>query len=390
LRGLPLLEDLPDLDGRKVLVRVDFNVPLEEPTPGRRVVADDFRIRAALETLEWLKARGAHVTACSHLGRPNGQVCPEWDMAPVRERLAELCPGVELEDNLRFDPGEKADDPAFVRRLAQGFDAYVNEAFGVAHRAHASVVGPPAFLPSAAGRQLAREVEVLGGLLLDARRPFVGVVGGAKVGDKLGVLRALSRKVDVLVVGGAMAFTFLAALGHDVGASILDSSHIDDCRRLLHSGVQVVLPVDVLALEPGGTFGPCLDGPRGDSKILGTDLPEGWSGLDIGPETADLFGGVIASAGTVLWNGPMGAFEDDRFAHGTRRVAEAVAECPGFTVVGGGDSVSALDHMGLADRVDFLSTGGGASLKFIEDGDLAGLAALRAAPNAPGHVAHRA
>ncbi len=389
LRGLPLLEDLPDVNGMKVLVRVDFNVPLEERTPGCPLVADDFRIRAALPTLEWLKGHGAHVTAFSHLGRPDGTVRPEWDMAPVRARLDALCPGVELGENLRFEPGEKANDPDFVHKLTDGFDAYVNEAFGVAHRAHASVVGPPAFLPSAAGRQVAREVEVLGGILLDAKRPFVAVVGGAKVGDKLGVLRALARKVDALVVGGAMAFTFLAALGHDVGASIVDTTRIDECRRLLHSGVPVVLPVDVVALEPGGAFGACVEGPRGDTKVLGSDLPDGWSGLDIGPESADAFAGVIRGAGTVLWNGPMGAFEDDRFAAGTRRVAEAVAECPGFTVVGGGDSASALEHMGLVDRIDFLSTGGGASLRFIEHGDLPGLAALRAAPNAPGHLADR-
>ena len=384
LRGLPLLEDLPDVDGREVLVRVDFNVPLEEDAAGGRVVSDDFRIRAALPTLEWLRERGARVTACSHLGRPDGAPDPAWSMDPVREHLAELCPGVALTENLRFDPGEKANDPAFVRGLVEGFDAYVNEAFGVAHRAHASVVGPPAFLPSAAGRQVAREVEVLGGLLLDAARPFVAVVGGAKVGDKLGVLRALTRKVDVLVVGGAMAFTFLAALGHDVGASIVDMGLVEECRRLLHGKVPILLPADVLALEPGGVFGVCLDGPRGDTKVLGRDIPDGWTGLDIGPETAESFAEVIATAGTVLWNGPMGAFEDDRFASGTRRVAEAVAACPGFTVVGGGDSASALEHLGMAGKVDFLSTGGGASLQFIEHGDLPGLAALRGASNAPG------
>ena len=385
LRGLPLLEDLPDVDGRKVLVRVDFNVPLEDSAGGERLVSDDFRIRAALPTLRWLCDQGAQVTCCSHLGRPEGAPDPEWAMDPVRERLDELCPGVSLTENLRFYPGEKANEPSFVHQLVEGFDAYVNEAFGVAHRAHASVVGPPALLPSAAGRQVAREVEVLGGLLLDAARPFVAVVGGSKVGDKLGVLRALSRKVDVLVVGGAMAFTFLAALGHEVGASIADLSLIEECRRLLHGPVPVILPADVVALEPGGVFGACVEGPRGDTKVLGRDIPDGWMGLDIGPESADAFAEVIGSAGTVLWNGPMGAFEDDRFATGTRRVAQAVASCPGFTVVGGGDSASALDHLGMADRVDFLSTGGGASLQFIEHGDLPGLAALRAASNAPAH-----
>jgi phosphoglycerate kinase len=386
LRGLPLLEDLPDVRGRRVLVRVDFNVPLADVAGGGRVVSDDFRIRSSLPTLQWLREHGARVTACSHLGRPEGAPCPEWTMEPVRERLGQLCPGIELAENLRFDPGEKANDPAFVHRLVEGFDAYVNDAFGVAHRSHGSVVGPPALLPSAAGRRMAREVEVLGGLLLGAARPFVAVVGGAKVGDKLGVLRTLTRKVDVLVVGGAMAFTFLAALGHDVGTSIVEVDRVEECLRLLHTGVPVILPADVVALEPGGSFGAGASGPRGDTKVLGRDLPDGWTGLDIGPESADAFAQAIATAGTVLWNGPMGAFEDDRFAEGTRRVAQAVADCPGFTVVGGGHSASALEHLGLAERVDFLSTGGGASLQFIEHGDLPALAALRAACNAPGRA----
>ena len=325
------------------------------------------------------------MTACSHLGRPDGSPLDKWSMAPVRERLAEVCPGVELLENLRFDPGEKANDPRFVERLIAGFDAYVDGAFGVAHRAHASVVGPPALLPSAAGRELAREVEVLESVLMHADRPFVAVVGGAKVADKIGVLRTLTRKVDTLVVGGAMAFTFLAALGHDVGASLVDVSHLEDCRRLLHSGAQIHLPADVVALEPGGIVGPCAEGPRGSTKVLGRDLPDGWAGLDIGPESADSFADIIATARTVLWNGPMGAFEDDRFAAGTRRVAEAVAASSAFTVVGGGDSARALEELGIVDQVNFVSTGGGASLNFLEHGDLPGLAALRAAPNAPGH-----
>jgi phosphoglycerate kinase len=372
-----------------VLVRTDFNVPLGECADGSREVADDFRIRAALPTLSWLLEQGAEVTACSHLGRPAGAPTDEWSMEPVRRRLDELCPGVSLLENLRFDPGEKANDPVFVEHLTHGFDEYVDEAFGVAHRAHASVVGPPAVLPSAAGREMAREVEVLGGLLVHAERPFVAVVGGAKVADKIGVLRTLARKVDTLVVGGAMAFTFLAAMGHEVGSSLLDVEHIDECRRLLHGGAKIRLPVDVVALEPGGAFGACVDGPRGSTKVLGRDLPDGWMGLDIGPETADAFAETIATARTVLWNGPMGAFEDDRFCEGTRRVAEAVAESDAFTVVGGGDSARALEMLGVVDRVDFLSTGGGASLRFIEHGDLPGLAALRAASNAPGHTGAR-
>ena len=217
LRGIPLLEDLPAVDGKRVLVRVDFNVPLHIGVRGRATVADDFRITAALPTLRWLQDEGAEVVAGSHLGRPGGAPDPRWEMDPVRERLQALCPGVELTENLRFDPGEKANDPAFVQRLIAGFDAYVDEAFGAAHRAHASIVGPPQFLPSAAGLRFAKEIEVLGGILEQPARPFVAVVGGAKVADKLEVLKVLATKVDTLVVGGGMAFTFLAARGQSVG-----------------------------------------------------------------------------------------------------------------------------------------------------------------------------
>jgi len=386
LRGIPLLEDLPDLDGKRVLVRVDFNVPLHIGVRGKATVADDFRITAALPTLRWLQDEGAEVVAASHLGRPPGAPDPRWEMDPVRERLQVLCPGIGLTENLRFDPGEKANDPAFVQRLIRGFDAYVDEAFGAAHRAHASIVGPPQFLPSAAGLRFAKEVEVLGGLLENPPRPFVAVVGGAKVADKLDVLKVLATKVDTLVVGGGMAFTFLAARGQHVGSSLFDEAHLQECRELLGSGVQILLPTDTRALEPGGTFGPPSDGhgPRGSVKVIEGDLPDGWTGLDIGPDTAATFAEVVAGAGTVLWNGPLGAFEDRRFAGGTRIVAEAVAHSPGFTVVGGGDSVSALDELGLADKVDFVSTGGGASLSFIEtEGHLPGVDALRQAPNAP-------
>jgi len=387
LAGLPLLEDLPDLDGRRVLVRTDYNVPLHD-AGGRTVVADDFRIRASVPTLEWLLERGARVTVCSHLGRPKGAPDERWSMAPVADRLAELCPGVELAGNLRFDPGEEANDPAFVARLVDGHDAYVNEAFGVAHRAHASVVGPPRRLPSAAGRLLAREVEVLGGLLDAPARPFVVVLGGAKVADKLGVVRSLAARADVVAVGGAMAFTFLAALGHHVGASLVDPDHLEDCRALLESGTTpILLPTDVVALEPGGRgLGSApvgVDRPA-DTKVLGAHIPDGWQGLDIGPETARAFSEAVSAAGTVFWNGPLGAFEDERFAEGTHTVAEAVAACAGYTVVGGGDSVSAIDHLGLAEHIDFVSTGGGASLELLEHGDLPALAALRGAPNAPG------
>jgi phosphoglycerate kinase len=380
------LEDLPDIEGRRVLVRVDFNVPLHIGIDGRATVADDFRITAALPTLRWLQDRGAEVVACSHLGRPAATRDPRWEMDPVRERLSALCPGVELGENLRFSAGEKANDPEFVATLIEGFDAYVNEAFGVAHRRHASIVGPPQFLPSAAGLRLAREVLVLGGILACPARPFVAVVGGAKVADKIEVLKALAPKVDTLIVGGGMAFTFLAAQGHRVGSSLLDPDHIADCRALLDSGLDIRLPTDIRALEPGGTFGPQFGGigPRGGVKVIEQDLTDGWTGLDIGPESAAAFADVVRHAGTVLWNGPMGAFEDQRFAAGTREVAEAVAQCEGFSVVGGGDSASALDELHLCEKVDFLSTGGGASLAFIErGGDLPALEALRHAPNAP-------
>ncbi len=386
LHGLPLLEDLPDIEGRRVLVRVDFNVPLHIGIDGRATVADGFRITAALPTLHWLLDRGAEVMACSHLGRPAAARDPRWEMDPVRERLNALCPGIELGENLRFFAGEKANDPEFVATLIEGFDAYVNEAFGVAHRSHASIVGPPQFLPSAAGLRLAREVEVLGGILACPARPFVAVVGGAKVADKIEVLKALAPKVDTLIVGGGMAFTFLAAQGHRVGSSLLDPDHIADCRALLDSGLDILLPTDIRALEPGGTFGPQSGGigPRGGVKVIEKDLPDGWTGLDIGPESAAAFAAAVRPAGTVLWNGPMGAFEDQRFAAGTAEVAEAVAQCEGFSVVGGGDSASALDELHLCEKVDFLSTGGGASLAFIErGGDLPALEALRHAPNAP-------
>jgi len=384
LAGLPLLEDLPELDGRRVLVRVDFNVPLG-PDPGGdgTVVTDDFRIRSALPTLSWLKDHGAKITACTHLGRPKGVVDPHFDVAPVRDRLAELAPGVELLENLRFDPGEEDNDPGFVDRLVGGFDAYVNDAFGASHRSHGSIVGPPARLPSAAGRLLAKEVEVLGGLLMAPARPFVTLVGGSKVGDKLGVLRVLLDLVDHMAVGGGMAFTFLAGQGHAVGASLLDAGRIDSCARLLEqAGDRIILPTDLVALGPGGTVGRHTAG-TGDVRMIGTDVPRGWRGVDIGPETAGAFADVVAGAGTVFWNGPMGVFEDERFAAGTRTVARAVAESRAFTVVGGGDSVAALDELDLASQVGYVSTGGGASLELLEHGDLPGLEALRHAPNAP-------
>lgn len=373
--SVPTLESLGDVSGRRVLLRADFNVPIA----GGRIV-DDFRIRAALPTIDWLTSRGAVVTACTHLGRPKGAPDPAFTVEPVRERLAELAPGVTLLENLRFDPGETADDPGFVQRLIEGQDLFVNDAFGASHRAHASIVGPPRFLPSAAGRLLEREVEVLVPLRTRPDRPFVVVLGGSKVSDKLGVIDALSKVADALIIGGGMCFTFLAAQGHQVGSSLLEPDQIETCRRLLDSDVEIHIPHDVTALGPGGRIGDPAAG--GEVRQMGADLPEGWMGLDIGPGSAAEFAEIIAEARTVFWNGPMGVFEDPRFAAGTRVVAETMADARGFTVVGGGDSAAALDAFGLADRVDHVSTGGGASLELLENGDLPGLAALRGASNA--------
>jgi phosphoglycerate kinase len=374
--GVPILEDLGDVAGKRVLLRGDFNVPLDD----HGEITDDLRIRAALPTIEWLQSRGAHVTACSHLGRPKGAPDPRYDMRPVKERLDELAPGCDLLENLRFSPGETGNDPAFVDQLVAGQDLYVNDAFGVSHRAHASVVGPPARLPSAAGRTLAREIEVLLDLRTHPARPFVAVLGGSKVSDKLGVIRALLDIVDELIIGGGMCFTFLAAQGHPVGDSLFEPDQVDTCRELLATGAKLHLPSDVTALGPGGEIGHPEAG--GEVRQLGTSVPAGWKGLDIGPGTAADFCDVIAEARTLLWNGPMGVFEDDRFAAGTRTVAEAVAACRGFTVVGGGDSAAALAKFGLQGEVDHVSTGGGASLELLEQGDLPGIAALRGAPNA--------
>ena len=368
---VPRLEDLGPLEDRSVLVRVDFNVPLTADAE----IADDLRIRAALPTLRWLRSQGATVTACTHLGRPRGSPDPRYSVEPVRQRLAELAPGVELLENLRFDPGETANDPAFVERLVVGNDAYVNDAFGASHRAHASIVGPPRRLPSAAGRLLAREVEVLGGLRDGSRRPFVAVLGGAKVSDKLGVIDALLQMVDALVIGGAMCFTFLKARGHRVGASLCENSMVERCRGFLDGDTPIHLPYDLTALGPGGMPGD--PGAGGEVRQVGADVPDGWMGVDIGPGSAAAFGDVIHEAGTVLWNGPMGVFEDPRFGGGTGAVAAAMAETRAFTVVGGGDSAAAVRRFGVERDMDHVSTGGGASLELIEKGDLPGLAALR-------------
>jgi phosphoglycerate kinase len=371
--GVAELEDLGDVAGKRVLVRCDFNVPMS-----KGVITDDLRIRAALPTLHWLTGRRAVVTACSHLGRPKGAPDPRYAMDAVRARLAELAPGVALLENLRFDAGEEGNSDAFVAHLVEGQDLYVNDAFGAAHRAHASIVGPPRLLPSAAGRLLAKEVEVLGGLLHDPRRPFVAVLGGSKVSDKLQVIDALLGRCDTLIVGGGMCFTFLAARGNQIGGSLFEPDMVDTCRALLErAGDRIVLPHDLTALSPEGGFGADPAARSGEVRQAGVNLPPGWKGLDIGPGTAAAFGDIIGEARTVFWNGPMGVFEDDRFAAGTRHIAHSIAEARGFTVVGGGDSAAALAQFGLDREVDHVSTGGGASLEFIEQGDLPGLAALR-------------
>jgi phosphoglycerate kinase len=385
---LPSLDELSVTRGARVLVRVDFNVPLRDGH-----VEDDLRITTALPTINTLRERDTVVVACGHLGRPKGTPDPQYSMAPVAARLGELLgadvalaptvvgpraeeivasasPGdVVMLENLRFEAGETANDPGFSTSLSGCADAYVNEAFGASHRAHASIVGPPRVLPSAAGLLLQREVEVLSRLLHDVPRPFVAILGGAKVSDKLGVIEALLDRCDTILVGGAMAFTFELARGGAVGDSLVEPDMVDTCRRLLESG-RVRIPTDVVVATDIAA--------DASTRVVGADaVPAGWKGLDVGPETAGAFAAEIASAATVLWNGPMGVFEVAPFAEGTRRVAEAVADCSGFTVVGGGDSAAAIRQLGVADRVDHVSTGGGASLELIERGDLPGLAALR-------------
>lgn len=371
INGIPELADLGDLTGRRVLVRTDFNVPLQHHDDGTVTITDDFRIRAALPTIEWLRNADAEVVCASHLGRPKGEPNPAFSLAPVRERLAELAPGVELVENVRFNPGETSNDDAFVAEMIEGIDAYVNDAFGASHRSHASIVGPPAKLPAAMGLLLAKEVDILMGMRAEPQRPFIGVLGGAKISDKLGVVEALLGVVDGLVIGGAMCFTFFAAQGKSIGDSLWEPDQVDTCKRLLEQhGDKIHLPTDLVGLDATDTL-----------ATFGTRVPDGAKGFDIGPGSAAAFGDLVMDAKMVFWNGPMGMFEDDRFAAGTRTLAEAMAETSGFTIVGGGDSAAALAAFGLADEVDHVSTGGGASLELLETGDLPGLAALRTAPN---------
>jgi phosphoglycerate kinase len=393
LRSIDELE----VEGRRVLVRVDFNVPLREGEHGEVEVADDTRIRAALPTIEELRSRGARVGLLSHLGRPHGERDPALSMAPVAARLRELtaaevllAPGVIGEEvraaserlgagqlllleNLRFEPGEERNDPEFARALAQLGDLYVNDAFGAAHRAHASTEGLAQLLPSAAGRLLEREVRVLTRLIEHPQRPLVAILGGAKVSDKITVIERLIDIADTLLIGGAMCFPFLRAQGHAVGSSLCEQQDTELARALLAraGGAAIELPSDLVIARDLSE--------QAERRVLdGVEVPAGWMGLDIGPATAARYAETIARAGTVFWNGPMGAFELAPFAAGTRAVAEAVAAAPGLTVVGGGDTDAALAHFGLEHHVDHVSTGGGATLELLEGKALPGVQALEA------------
>jgi phosphoglycerate kinase len=394
----PLLDavlTLDDLDaaGKRVFVRADLNVPLRE---GK--VADDLRVRASVPTIEHLLGQGASVVVASHLGRPKGAPDPAYSMAPVAARLGELLgrevivasdvigddarqkaealePGeVLLLENLRFDPGETANDDVFADALAGLADVYVDDAFGASHRAHASISGIPSRIPGYAGFLLARELEVLGGLLADPARPYIAVLGGAKVSDKLTVLKNLLQRVDAIAVGGAMAYTFLVAEGVQVGASRVEEDQVDTVRDLVaearERGVEVLLPQDVVVAPEFSETAPA-------ERVTIAEIPADHLGLDIGPETAGAFAEAIRRAGSVFWNGPMGVFEWEPFSHGTRTVAQAMAGATGFTVVGGGDSAAAIREFGLDEKVDHVSTGGGASLELLEGKELPGVVALR-------------
>ena len=392
LDGVRSVRDL-DPAGTRVFLRADLNAPLDA---GR--VGDDLRLQAALPTLRLLLDGGARVVLASHLGRPSGEVDPAYSMAPVGARLSELLGRevpvaadvigddararvaalgdgeVVLLENLRFDPGETTNDDAFADALAGMADAYVDDAFGACHRGHASIAGVPARIPGHAGLLLERELEVLGGLLEAPAHPYVAVLGGAKVSDKLTVLENLLGKVDAIAVGGAMCFTFLQAEGHDVGASRVEADQVDTVRDLVararDRGVTVHLPTDVVVAPSFAEDAPPTTVPVGD-------IPPDQMGLDVGPDTTAGYAATIRDAGSVFWNGPMGVFEWDAFAAGTRGVADAMAGSGAFTVVGGGDSAAAIRRLGLDEAVDHVSTGGGASLELLEGKDLPGVVALR-------------
>lgn len=385
---------LKDLDcaQKRVLVRVDFNVPLEN---GR--VADDTRIRAALPTIKYLIERRAKVILVSHLGRPKGKVNESLRLDPVARRLEELlgqpvkkvndCVGPEVEEavaqlqpgevllleNIRFYPEEEKNDPEFAKKLAALADVYVNDAFGAAHRAHASTEGVAHYLPSAAGLLMQKEIEVMGRALAHPDRPFVAIIGGAKVSDKIGVIRNLLSKVDTLIIGGGMANTFLKARGYNMGKSLVEEDKVSLAAELMaeaeKKGIDLLLPRDLVVAQELS--------PEAPHRVVAVDaVPEGWMAVDIGPETRRDFAEALATARTVVWNGPMGVFEMEPFAAGTEAVARAVAGVKGTTIVGGGDSVAAVEKMGLADKITHISTGGGASLEFLEGRQLPGVVAL--------------
>ena len=383
-----------DLTGKKVLIRVDFNVPLKEG-----VVKDDTRIRAALPTIEYiLSQKGASLVVMSHFGRPKGKKNPEFSMAPIGKRFAELLgkpvkvapdvigPEVEKEvkalkagevlllENVRFYPDEEANNPDYAKALASYGDVYVNDAFGTAHRAHASTEGVAHFLPSYAGFLIEKEVKFMAPLLENPEHPFVAIIGGAKVSSKIGVLQSLLRTCDTMVIGGGMAYTFLTVQGHKVGKSLVESDYLDTARDFLKAAaekkVNVILPVDHIAAE-------AFEENAAPVAVDGIDIPDNLMGMDVGPKTIALIRDAVSKAKSVVWNGPLGVFEFDSFAKGTLDIAKAVADCKGTTVVGGGDSVAAVNKFGLADKLSHVSTGGGASLEFLQGLPLPGIVALQ-------------
>ena len=382
--------------GKKVLLRVDFNVPLDKTT---HAITNDKRIRAALPTIRYLLDDGAALVVCSHLGKPKKDPDAKTNLtlAPVAARFAELLGRpvqfaedtigpdakakaaalksgeVLLLENTRFDPREEKNDPEFAKELASLAEVYVSDAFGAVHRAHASTAGVADYLPAYCGFLVEKELTALGGAIEDPQRPLVAVLGGAKISDKLAVIENLLEKADTLIIGGGMAFTFLKAKGYETGDSLLDAEKVEYCREMLAKaeakGKKLLLPVDVVIADKFAA--------DAEHRVVAADaIPAGWQGLDIGPETQKLFGDTVKSAGTVIWNGPMGVFEFDAFAKGTEAEAAAMAECKGITVVGGGDSASAIEKMGYGDKVTHVSTGGGASLEFMEGKELPGVACL--------------
>jgi len=386
------IEDI-DVRGKRVLVRVDFNVPMDE----NGNITDDRRIRAALPTIQYLIKNNAKVILMSHLGRPKGEFDPKYSLAPVAKRLSELLGQevimakdvigesaknavasmkegqVVLLENVRFHKEETKNDPEFAKALAQLGDIYVNDAFGSAHRAHASTEGVAHYLPAVAGYLIQKELEVMGKALENPERPFVAILGGAKVSDKIGVIENLINKVDVLLIGGGMAYTFLKAKGYEVGNSLLEEDKVELAKQLMEKakekGVKLLLPVDNVVAQEFKA-----DAPH---KVVDSDeIEAGWMGMDIGPKTREMFGEEIKKAKTVVWNGPMGVFEMPAFAEGTKAVAKYVSECGGTTIIGGGDSAAAVEQLGFADKMTHISTGGGASLEFLEGKVLPGIAAL--------------